>query len=269
MDKAEKKSFASKITSSEGVILAAIPVAGYALGFSYESGFFSFYELPSTLVSVEISTLFPAILFSLVHIFILLVWLSAGVDCAVGESNSQRLIGNFMLYIGFFLALLLLVQGPSFLIAVMGGMVFLLFLARVLPRAEKRFSFIDKAVGSVYEFFKEEPTERENKSAFTKIQEIGGAVFFILVIPCFVAYSVGQNNARDEINYDVIDHPTFGHTAVIRIQTNHVVSIPFDIKTKQFDGRYLVSDLASISEQIITNMNLGPLLKKEADSVDD
>lgn len=250
-----------KFALSEGVLLGVIPVVVYALGFSYETGYLSFYGVPSSLVSIDAPAMVSATVFGALYVFALLLWASLAVDSSGGESYFEKSIGLVMLYFGLFPVLFLLFMGAEYLSVVMFLSFGAMFVILLLRSLEARWSWLQRFSIKTHRVlsgaFGPEEVENERRSALNSLRA-GGAMILIVMIPFLLAFAAGRNNAKDESFYNVIRNE-LGEVAVVRIYGDKIIAIPFDRGEKSFKREFLVIKTDSLSNVVFRSEEVGPL----------
>lgn len=251
-----------KIELSEGVLLGIIPVFVYSLGFSYESGYLSYYGIPSELIAIDAPAMIRATVFGAIYVFVALLWLSLAVDSSVSESHSEKSIGILMLYLGFFPVLYLLLKGTEYLIVVMMLSFGIISLVVILRKLEEKLPWLQKASikthGVLADAFPLEEEKKEKPSVFRGLQK-AGAMFFLAMIPFVLAFSAGKHSAEDDSALDVFEREKIGELAVIRIYGDKVIAIPFHREKQEFQKQYVVFEIGTLSDVVFSNENIGPL----------
>lgn len=257
----QESSQKGKFALSEGVLLGVIPVVVYALGFSYETGYLSFYGVPSSLVSIDAPAMVSATVFGALYAFALLLWASLAVDSSGGESYFEKSIGLVMLYFGLFPVLFLLFMGVEYLSVVMFLSFGAMFVILLLRRLEARWSWLQRFSIKTHRVlsgaFGPEEVENERRSALNSLRA-GGAMILIVMIPFLLAFAAGRNNAKDESFYSVIRNE-LGEVAVVRIYGDKIIAIPFDRGEKSFKREFLVIKTDSLSNVVFRSEEVGPL----------
>ncbi|GAB57349.1 hypothetical protein [Rheinheimera nanhaiensis] len=257
-----------KIQLSEGVVLGIIPVVVYALGFSYESGYLSYYGIPSELIAIDAPAMIRAAVFGAIYAFVALLWLSLAVDSSVGESYSEKSIGIIMLYLGFFPVLYLLSKGSDYLSIVMMLSFGIIFLVVLLRKLEDKLPWLQRASVKTHallaEAFQSEDEKQEIPSLFGWLQK-AAALFLLTMIPFVLAFTAGKHSAEDDSVLDVFERERIGELAVIRIYGDKVIAIPFHREKQEFRKQYVVFEIGTLSSVVFTNEHIGPL--KEVETV--
>lgn len=256
-----------KIELSEGVLLGIIPAFVYALGFSYESGYLSYYGIPSELIAIDAPAMIRATVFGAIYAFVASLWISLAVDSSVSESHSEKTIGILMLYLGLFPILYLLSKGSEYLSIVMMLSFGIIFLLVILRKLEEKLPWLQKASvkthGILAEAFPSEENKKEKPSLFGGLQK-AGAMFFLAMIPFVLAFSAGKHSAEDNSVLDVFEREKIGELAVIRIYGDKVIAIPFHREKQEFQKKYVVYEISTLSDVVFANEHIGPLNEVES-----
>ena len=102
----EKRKNKNNLSSiNDGLLIAAATMAIYALAYSYESGFLSYYGVPSSLISIDATAMVSSVAFGLMYIIPFLIIISIGNDFSIEKTNTIKLVGTILIYFGIFFAL--------------------------------------------------------------------------------------------------------------------------------------------------------------------
>jgi len=254
-ESSEKKKF----SLSEGMLLGAIPVAVYAMGYSYESGFLSFYGIPTSLISIDAAAMVSSALFGAIYAFALLLWVSLSVDSSASDSYVEKSLGLIMLYFGFFPVLFMLLQGSKYLTVAMGMSFGMMLLIVLLRKLETKWNWLRRVSIKLHMTLSGNfnSANEEFPSAVNALRK-GGAIVLIAMIPFLLAYIAGQNNAKALTLYNIISNE-LGELAVIRIYGDKIIAIPFDRKAQTFSREFVIFEIGSISMVIFKSEKVGPI----------
>lgn len=255
----DKLSSKGKVYFSEGMLLGLIPVAVYALGYSYESGFVSYYGVPTSLISIDAPAMVSSVLFGAIYVYALMFWVSLSVDSSSSDSYTEKTIGIIMIYFGFFPIVFMLFVGGEYLAFAMAlpfVMMLLIVLLRILEKkwgglrnySKKLHIYLSNVLGNEKE---------EVKSASNSLQNIGG-VLIIALIPFLLAYAAGRNNAKTQKTYSVITS-TAGELSVVRIYGENIIAVPFNRKEHSFTQEFAIMKMGNIDNVVFKNEKVGPL----------
>ena len=257
----EKKRFGF----SEGILVIFIPAVAYAIGFSYEEGYLKFFGIPSALISVDIPSMFSAVIFGAFYIFLLLLWLFKTSELLQDNQNSKKTIGLAMV-LGFFIILFLLTKGTQYYIYIFLSLALIGVLTVILSKLESKFNPVAKIFSVTYKLINgtiKKDIEDETHSSAANIPGKIFVLFIFLLIPFFVSSLAGSNNAREKITFDTIEHEKLGNIAIVRIYGDLVIGVPFTQTDKTLKGKYIVLDIKSLQNTPFVTQDIGPFKERE------
>lgn len=245
----------------EGLLVILIPAFAYALGFSYEAGYLSFFRVPSSFISIDISALFSTAIFVAFYLFFLLLWLSIAFDYSNGKSNVAKAMGKLMIILGFFPIIYILLKGAENIVKIISILGVIFLIVSILTRLEKKFTFLVRASSKIHETIDESASKTlESKTAFSALQE-KGTLFFLLFLPFIIAFFAGHNNAKGNSRYEIITHSQHGELAVVRNYGQLLVAVPFNRELKKIKDKYVIINSNTESSILFSPQNIGPFTR--------
>lgn len=263
MENTKEKPRKNSLGFSEGILIAFVPAAVYALGFSFESGYLSYYGVPSSLASIDIPALISASLLGAFYIFVLLMWLTLSIDLTLDKSNIVKIVGVLMLYLGFLPVLYFILKGAEYLVYVLLACFTIIIVILLLSILEKKHEWLSVVGKKIHDGVRKllPGEEKNSRSGAVDALTKAGVVVFLSLIPFAIAYSAGKHYAKDKTNYGVVKHNRLGELAVVRIYGGSLIAIPFNREKKSLSNKYIVADVNNDKYMPIHHEEIGPLLK--------
>lgn len=248
-----------KFVLSDGLLLGVMPVFVYGMGYSYESGYVSFFGVPTSLISIDAPAMVSAALFGAMYAFVLLLWITSSVDSSASNSYVGKSIGLIMMYFGFFVVLYFMIKGTEYLTFTIAALFVVMLLIVLLEKLEGKWVWLRRFFMRIHSKLSEslDYEEKAPVSAADKLREMG-AILFIALLPFVLAYIAGKNNAKEQAIFSVISSK-IGDLAVVRIYGDRIIGIPFDRKDKEFSKEFVILKSESISERLFKSQKIGPL----------
>ena len=216
---------------TEGIILALIPIAGYALCFAYQAGYAAFFHIPLELIEITIPQILIAIAWLAGIVFFTLLFFNAVYECLSARTKQHfifKRIRNYsfmfvMLFVFFCLFPLQWKQWIGFVICIP----LLLFMEFVPPLLlEKGKLTYKEKLKSYWQW----SSESSRKSLIAEIHDKYGAdtIGFVMGFAMLLSfsYSAGEAVATHKAYY-MVDHSKT-NTVVVAIYNNKYVEAPFD-----------------------------------------
>lgn len=248
---------------SEGLLIAIVPIAMYVLGFSYESGYLKYYDIPLSLIAIDTPSMISAALFGAVYVIVFLFWVSFAIDSSGGDSYLEKTIGGLMLYLGFFPLIVLIMMGVEFLNAIIvclfGIMTIVIFLRKIEKKSKRVKNFSVKLYGIISEHLLYSQDSVRKRTALNLLQDALGAAI-LLMIPFFFAFAAGFNNAKNEERFNVIK-VNESELAIIRIYGANIIAMPFSRLSSSVGGGFFLLKIENLNEVFFKNEKIGPLKK--------
>ena len=255
---------------TQGLFLAAAPLAGYAIAFSYEAGFAAHFGVPLDLVSLDLTKVLLAIA-GLLSLGWFLFFVFNPVSILLGAAEwpapiRERVQNAFTLVV--FIAAALHVYGPSN--ALLGGVVLVMlgmtFFHYVFPLITQR-----KTRGYLAKLTAQDELENRQVSVSpivrSAVQAVGPLGFVLLACTAlagYVAFSLGQAKAeRSEWFYCCSDTT---NTVLVRAYGSSLVGVRFDPTTRRLTGQLVLGTRGEGQWQTLTWKRVGPLSALPQDS---
>jgi hypothetical protein len=248
----------NRISLTEGLLIAAVPVAGYWFAYLYELGFCKYFNLPAAFIDIGIPTVLGAILaifvvLSLISIFAELPFtILSALPRSIGAPI--RRIG-FAIILMFGFAIVARYTLMQFMIVASIFAVPLLFFHFVFPLITERGTS-----GYLAKLEAHYRRDLQHESLMDIVAKKVGMswfrLFFLLYLLSFASYFAGGYNARLQSSFMVLPGPP--ELVVLKQFGGRVVTATFDRKTRTVSPDYrLVSFDSSLGE--FRFVRLGPL----------
>lgn len=257
-----------KITVSETIILAALPIIAYAVVFSFEWGYFSVFKIPLEFASFDLSRVFLA-LYSIIVIFFLVYLFTDSILSLISnqpESIRQRLSVLLIFIVGVLIYFLIYSNVPEILrylwifavVLVLPNIIIFFLLPLITQKSRKGYLAKLQADDEVII-----DTTRRNASSsvldvISRIMDIR-MIFALLLtgVIIFLAYDIGVSSALQQSEFRVVN--TSPERVVLWITNDQVICAPFDRVTKQINPSFIVLKLGEDSEIEYRLEKIGPL----------
>lgn len=231
---------------SEGLIVAYLTFLGYAVAFSYQVGYASAFGIQQ-FVTLNLTNIF----LSIVMVAIFLILFAALVDFIVDIFPFSNIQNYFSLTIMLAIILMLLLMGDSKLVII--PTVFFIFVLA----CEIIACIIDK---------NKNPGGKSGQTKFTLSIEIffhnslGKNIKIVFLITVFIiisAYLVGNNKARNETEFLILN--TTPEYVVLAIYDDNIIVAPINRNTNTVYMQYKIYNIRD-SSLIMKMEEVGPLI---------
>lgn len=252
---------------SEAMLVALVTALSYAVAYSYNAGFASFFDLPPFLISPTVGTILQAaaavgaVLLGFWNI-VAVVWVFA----PRGDTALVRSIRRFLvvlLVVGFFYAPIRDVKGVWILVAIILGLY--VFFSFVFPLITQR-----NIAGYENKLLGQEEIERTADSHSLNAhvaRALGGSALLVgalCVLLVYFSYFVGFGAAVRKENFLVLDgRPGY---VVAALDDELLVLAGYDPATRKLTGNYQVERLAENHPWVLNNMLIGRLASRDKKS---
>jgi len=251
--------------TSEAIILALMTAISYIWVYSYEFGYYSYFGIPSNLITINVSDILN---FSVSFIFILSIFAQI-ILLILFESSSRtsffsRFEWRFALPIGlsvlFFILLPVIYYGIwnifwPVLIFLGIFIIFLLIVELIIRKIKKPTGIYN----SVFDVFTYKLDSKLGKWVNLNILNIlAFVVTFFIVIAFLRAY--GESRAMKETNFYIVN--TKPECVMLYFKGEINVCSPFDRQNKVVDRSYKFIKLADSPDILIRYESVGPLRLK-------
>jgi hypothetical protein len=228
----------NRIRLTEGLLIAAVPAAGYWFAYLYELGFCSYFNLPAAFINIGIPTILGAIvaIFGVLGLIPMFAEIPFRVLSAIPRPIAApiRSIGLSIILMGgiMVVARFTLIQ---FMIVASIFAVPLLFFHFVFPLITQR-----RTNGYLAKLEAQHQTDLQADSLMDiAAKKIGASWFgllFLLFLLSFVAYFAGGYNAKVRRSFIVLPGPP--ELVVLKQFGVSVVAATFDRKTRSVSSDY-------------------------------
>ncbi len=255
---------APDVTSSrrlltEGLVIAAVPVAGSFVAFVFEAGYLAFYEVPITLIQLDFTRVITASGVVILVLLTLLILFSNIVDIAQGSHPFRRILGKMLIVALFFVTFFAVIPGPPGRWWALVGLLLLLLSLELLPPLFQRHTglkYWDRIAAA-------KPAENKTSEthAYGSFSEAVGAlivtpmsfVFFGTVLVFFL----GVYHAQSKTSYwvlmaqpDMLVVAHYGDTVILK---------KFDVSSKQIMDVLVVRKVSDSAPLNMKQVALGEL----------
>jgi hypothetical protein len=245
---------------TEGIIIALIPVLGYALAYIHEFAFCDIFGIPKEFIIVN----WPSIITSIGRIIVLslviigIILLPAFIQ-KTGGTKMGPIARRLVTYIPLLLASFFLVMGYSFiLLEFLSILAFLLYFAildflgpcwtqRSIKGYRNRLDAQDKRDAEVM-----------GKITFLgKIGRAGATLIVFIILLLGLSYLDGRDNAVTQEEFLVPS--TYQESAVLRVYGDRLVCAPLDREKHQVSREFFFINIGDNPNLILTPQIIGPL----------
>ena len=140
-----------------------------------------------------------------------------------------------------------------------------MLLIGVLSWLESRFETFRNISKKIYEKLEgalPDSSIEDDSSAVSRHRSISAGIV-LLLMPLFLAYSAGKNNAQKEVEFSTITSSESGNLILVRIYDSSVIMVPYDPVSMKVDGTYYVAELSDLKGKPISVKSIGPLVYEE------
>jgi len=237
---------------SEGIFAALMPIFGYLIAYRYETGFAEEFDIPSSLVVVDLSKTLR-VTGILIFLYILILgFLDIRIQVGKSENAIIRSIGRFLIPL-FLLFGYIVLQGTSGLYVIPWGIIIALTLIVefVLPLVRER-----KTKGYKKKLEKQEEGlyQRDNSfiSRMIKGKEDDSGLFryafvVLILISIFYINLFGSSEAKQKTKFLVIKSSP--ELVVLREYSQIFICAEFDRKNRTVQNVFYLKSFDFIAEQ--------------------
>lgn len=248
---------------NDGLIVAAVSVASYALAFSYEAGFATFFHIPDALIEVDVTvvfSVFSALCMFALGIYVFLDWV--GVRSIWGRLSRPLIrfvVLNFSMYLiaGFYVVVLMGfgIGEPVLLLALLSCFVFVTGPYLIISfRTRQTHGGYLKALENLL-------AQKDNNYLTARLVSIFGARIVnaavgLMVIDMMV-YGFGYYRARSQNEYYVIQSSP--PQVVLRFYPDAVITTNFDGRTRMIGQTIDILRKNAVDRLDLRYEKIGPL----------
>lgn len=251
----EKKS--SRI--SEGIVLALASAGAYLFAFYYEKGFASVFKIPTSLISVNLSSvlLFGAIFIGVIMAILPAINLILSITIGQTHPTIQRAVIPVIIFLAFLLIQIYLFGLANWKnwIYIFVMLIMLLFFQFVFPLiTQKGKTYIAKLEA-------QENTDRQVIDTYDLLQRKFGNealhLIFIFLAGLVVAMNAGISEAIRQDEFLVTN--TTPELVVLRVYSENLIGVPFDRTTGEIEQSFHVIKNSGEHGLVLTLEKLGNL----------
>jgi hypothetical protein len=266
----QKASNKGRTLFNDALLISSFPAAIYFLAFSYESGYFLQFDVPLTLIQIQINTILRVVLNMLLVIFVMFLVFNFSYRHLPEE---PLLRAKFMRTSGWLILLVAVyvMYSPSYeadlLLTI--GLIFVFVYEILWPLYfyRKIEGFLNKCIAD--EAKGASVADGRGSSIVESIEvKYGGRYIFIFMTLLFLHFfikSAGLAKASTQEEYFVFSahHQEF---AAIRIYSDIVIGVGFDRTTKELKSDIVVVEISDVLNSKFKLETVGPFVAKQQES---
>ena len=244
---------------TEGLVIAAVPVAGSFVAFVFEAGYLAFYEVPITLIQLDFTRVITASGAVILVLLTLLILFSNIVDIAQGSHPFRRIFGKILVVALFFGTFFAIIPGPPERWWALAGLLVLLLSLELLPPLFQRHTGL-KYWGRVAAAKPVENGPPKTQTYDTFSEAVGALivtpmsfVFFGTVLIFFLGVYHAQSKTSHWVlmaQPDMLVVAHYGDTVVLK---------KFDVSSKQIMDMLVVRKVSDSAPLNMKKVSLGEL----------
>lgn len=246
---------------TEGIVIAAVPVAAYLAAFVYEAGYFTVFSIPLALVRVDLTTVFIA-LGALVAVLVFVFALANTIYVLL--PGSKGVIHRSVVRIIFVLSPVvpfLVISGMRreqvFVVFALGSLVVMSLLVEFV------FPLITQRQQTTYTKKLEAQEELDRRIRLPR-SLIGNRISrpaiwatYAILVALVLSFNVGQGTALRQEEFLVTLSPS--DRVVLRIYGDTLILAPFDRATQEIQREFAIQPIDKASELGLRLERVGPL----------
>ncbi len=252
-----------KSLASEGLMLAAFTAASYVVAYQYESGFSSYWQIPSYLIDISITS----VVASALGLFTLFVFTALIVNLPVtmlGEELERKMDLRkkiVIINLSFFIVMVAIFIGYGFTLVPISLFVFILVLQIIVIGIP--WAFDKKKNPNPAGFFerlaREYSVKKEPNSGYYYLEQmIGKRQYYLVVavIPALIllSSSAGRLSARMQNTYAIVEEDSL---VILKKYNDIFILRPINIKEKSVSRRLLLWTQNDFSEKSVVTKFTG------------
>lgn len=239
---------------SEGLLLAVIPFIGTLIGFIYEAGYLSFYDVPISVVRMDFGRIITSTM--LVFLFLMLWFIGLHFSLSLPTSTNviKRALFKPILRLLIFVPFFYLIPDIPYGGLILGGGFILLVLVRLIPPVFHRktgTSYTERLSLYIVE------TEATEHKIDIKISDI----FFLILIASALVFGIGRNAGIKKEYYWVPEK--FPNMLVVGFYGDTAVLKEFDDSFKVIKKKMILIDNKSEEGYAYLKVKTGMLVSKK------
>jgi len=246
---------------SQGIVVAAVPLIGYAMAFLYEVGFCGEFGIPLEFISVNLTTVFIAVGTLLLVVAIIFYVISLLMMIPEPKHPVIRWqLSLFYVVLVMNLAVAIIFWGLWYeLIMVAFLFAFFVFWIFVSPWITQKEGAYIKRVEA------QRKVDSQAKTIIDYvIRYIGwGNSFVIFLVLFFVAlsYIAGISHAKKQTEFLIPS--TYPNSVVLRVYGDNMICAPFNAENKEVQRDFFIIKMGDDSRLILKPEGIGPLTPSE------
>ncbi len=245
-----------------GIGIAALSVLAYSLAFTYEAGFACYFDIPLSLIHLDLITVFYAIGFILLAVLFTLMVTNALWPIIYKQKDIIRWKLYFLSpFIGAFFALAFLYgncieafTAILFVVFLLTEPIIQLVIAYFTPRRGRTYSEILEA-NEHHESLKPQKSLLYHLSSRWGIRHLLRIGLLILLL-FLLAFHVGRSEAYRQDKFLTVEN---SQRVVLRIYPDRFICTSWDEKTKMVGRDLSILDNATVAQFTFERRVLGPL----------
>jgi hypothetical protein len=253
------------LLSYQTLVIAAIPLIGYAMAYVYEWGYCSKFGIPPELISVDLTNVFITI----GKIIGILAFWTLGALIIIGikpKNPTLRLTLAPLFWPTLILLFLIIIfWGGWLLMAVFGSIyiiaILILFLRAIFTRKDKGKSKVEPTQKSDTQDDPYNKLVASLESFFSNIGKRNDLVIYLAISfsILLIAFSFLVSVADSTKQADFLILSTNNNSVVLRIYDDNLICAPFDRTTKIVQREFFIIKMGDPSTPRLTTENVGPL----------
>lgn len=252
------KGKSANLLVQQGLVVAAVPLIGYAMAFVYEVGFCSEFRIPREFISINLTTVFIAVgaLLGVIAAIYFLVNMFLIVVPKPKNRVLRRELSAFYAVSLIILVIVIIFWGLWLeLISVAVLFLFFVFFIFVFPLiTQRKGSYLEKleAQRRVDSQFK---TIEDYLISFLGIRNIIMLMLVVLVV--MFSYIAGIAQAKKQTEFMVPS--TYPNSVVLRVYGDNMICAPFNRTDNTTQKRFFIIEMGDSSTPLLNVEKVGPL----------
>ncbi len=255
-----------RILIADTFILAAVPIAAYLLVFSYETGYFSIFQIPIEFASFDLPRIFIAIL-AVVTIAISAYYIGDFLrEMSSSRPEPIRRRIDYLIFVNMVIFIYLYITSPDWRVWLFTVLAMLLFSSASFLAP----LFTEKQVKGYLAKLRAADRARKKRrraewpNLLQRLAFIVGRQTVVAMIifagALFISFEIGRSEAEQQKTFRVVS--TSPERVVLWIVGDHMICSTFDRSLKQIDPSFVVLDLGKDPQLEYRREQLGPLTVK-------
>lgn len=252
---------------TEGVVISAIPLLGYAITFTYEMGYASYFSIPVKLINIDI----PSVILSTFYVVLTLIILFIIGRSYLTLLNRENIIHRslfklFPVMMAFITLLIIYNRNWEKWIGISVMLVIYILLEFAFPLLTQR-----KIQGYKNKLTEQEKLEenfnKKSKQAISRyiIDKIGLSSLGIIVViffAIFISFASGENHAIKKEDFLIINNGN-SELSVLQIYGDKLIASPLNKGNKEVEKSFYIYEVNEVSNVELKLEKVGPLIIKK------